>query len=57
MTAASSPVITTYSDDRVALKAWIKAEALALGFADCVIARPDAQAEMARLEEYLKHYY
>ncbi|WP_298145535.1 tRNA epoxyqueuosine(34) reductase QueG [uncultured Acinetobacter sp.] len=57
MTAASSPVITTYSDDRVALKAWIKAEALALGFADCVIARPDAQAEMARLEEYLKRGY
>ncbi len=57
MAAASSPLIPTQTDDPVALKAWIKAEALALGFADCVIAKPDAQAELARLEEYLKRGY
>lgn len=38
-------------------KAWIKAQVLALGFADCVIARPDAQAELPRLKEYLKRGY
>ena len=57
MAAASSPVIPTQTDDPVALKAWIKAEAMALGFADCVIAKPDAQAELPRLEEYLKRGY
>ncbi len=57
MAAASSPLIPTQTDDPVALKAWIKAEALALGFADCVIAKPDAQAELPRLEEYLKRGY
>ena len=30
------------------LKSWIKQQALQLGFADCVIARPDAQAELDR---------
>lgn len=39
------------------LKAWIKQQALQLGFADCVIARPDAQAELARFKEYLKRGY
>ncbi|QSQ95989.1 tRNA epoxyqueuosine(34) reductase QueG [Acinetobacter indicus] len=43
--------------DPVQLKAWIKAQALALGFADCVIARPDAQAELPRLEAYLAQGY
>ena len=43
--------------DPHALKAWIKAQALELGFADCVIAKPDAQAELPRLEEYLKRGY
>lgn len=38
-------------------KAWIKAQALALGFSDCVIARPDAQHEIPRLKEYLKRGY
>ncbi len=57
MTAVTSPVIPTYSDDPWALKAWIKAEALALGFADCVIAKPDAQDELARLQEYLARGY
>ena len=57
MAAVSSPSISTYTDDPVALKAWIKAEAIALGFADCVIARPDAQAELPRLKEYLKRGY
>ena len=28
--------------DPIALKAWIKAQALDLGFSDCVIAKPDA---------------
>lgn len=44
-------------DDPHALKAWIKAQALALGFADCVIAKPDAQAELARFQEYLDRGY
>lgn len=38
-------------------KAWIKAQALELGFSDCVIARPDAQAELPRLKEYLDRGY
>ena len=40
--------------DPQALKAWIKAQALDLGFSDCVIAKPDAQAELERFKEYLK---
>ena len=43
--------------DPIALKAWIKAQALDLGFADCVIAKPDAQAELARFQEYLDRGY
>ncbi|TCM68311.1 epoxyqueuosine reductase [Acinetobacter calcoaceticus] len=43
--------------DPAQLKAWIKQQALDLGFADCVIARPDAQAELARFKEYLKRGY
>ena len=39
------------------VKAWIKAQALALGFSDCVIAQPDAQEELPRLKEYLKRGY
>jgi len=39
------------------LKSWIKQQALQLGFADCVIARPDAQAELPRFKEYLKRGY
>ncbi len=39
------------------LKAWIKAQAIDLGFADCVIAKPDAQAELPRFKEYLKRGY
>lgn len=39
------------------LKAWIKAQALALGFADCVIARPDSQAELERFKLYLARGY
>lgn len=49
--------ITVFQDDPHALKAWIKAQALALGFSDCVIAKPDAQAEIARLKEYLARGY
>lgn len=44
-------------DQPAQLKAWIKAQALALGFADCVIARPDSQAELARFKEYLARGY
>ena len=40
--------------DPQALKAWIKAQALDLGFSDCVIAKPDAQDQMPRFKEYLK---
>ena len=43
--------------DPIALKAWIKAQALDLGFSDCVIAKPDAQAELARFQEYLDRGY
>ncbi|MBD0190388.1 tRNA epoxyqueuosine(34) reductase QueG, partial [Acinetobacter baumannii] len=39
------------------LKAWIKAQALDLGFADCVIAKPDAQEQMPRFLEYLERGY
>ena len=44
-------------DDSEALKKWIKAQALELGFSDCVIAKPDAQAELERFKEYLKRGY
>ena len=43
--------------DPQALKAWIKAQALDLGFSDCVIAKPDAQDQMPRFKEYLKRGY
>ena len=43
--------VTQY--DPLELKQWIKSTALELGFSDCVIARPDAQAELARLKSYL----
>lgn len=55
--STTSAQISLYQDDLVALKTWIKAQALALGFADCVIAKPDAQAELARFQEYLKRGY
>lgn len=45
--------IPTQQFDPHALKAWIKSQALELGFADCVIARPDAQDELPRLKAYL----
>ena len=32
------------------LKTWIKAQALELGFSDCVIAKPDAQDQMRDLK-------
>ena len=54
ISAASIPVL---QHDAIALKQWIKQQALALGFADCVIAKPDAQAQMPRFEEYLKRGY
>lgn len=43
--------------DAEALKQWIKSQALDLGFADCVVAKPDAQVEMVRFQEYLDRGY
>jgi epoxyqueuosine reductase len=56
-TSHSHPTIEIFQDDPVQLKAWIKAQALALGFSDCVIAKPDAQAELDRLRKYLELGY
>jgi len=53
----SLPTIHVHQHDPEAVKAWIKTQALQLGFSDCVIARPDAQAELPRLKEYLKRGY
>ena len=52
--ASSTPSQKTPLDqnDPEALKAWIKAQALELGFSDCVIAKPDAQEELPRFQEY-----
>ena len=58
MSATSfTPSINLQQIDLHELKAWIKDQALQLGFADCVIARPDAQAELPRFKEYLKRGY
>ena len=58
MSATSvTPSIPLQNIDLHELKAWIKDQALQLGFADCVIARPDAQAELPRFKEYLKLVY
>ena len=58
MSATSvTPSIPLQQIDPHELKAWIKNQALQLGFADCVIARPDAQAELPRFKEYLKRGY
>lgn len=43
--------------DSLELKQWIKEQALSLGFSDCVIAKPDAQDQMPRFQEYLKRGY
>lgn len=39
--------------DPIKLKAWIKAQALELGFADCGIAKPDNHEQIQHLEHYL----
>ncbi|MEB3766384.1 tRNA epoxyqueuosine(34) reductase QueG [Acinetobacter sp. MD2] len=53
-----SSTIPLQQFDPQQLKAWIKAEALALGFADCVIAKPASQAkEMPRFLDYLEKGY
>ncbi|NNP72561.1 tRNA epoxyqueuosine(34) reductase QueG [Acinetobacter defluvii] len=58
MSASSSAThIALQQIDPEQLKAWIKEQALQLGFADCVIAQPDAQAELTRFKEYLKRGY
>ena len=57
MATSAQSKIQLNQDDPATLKAWIKAQALALGFSDCVIAKPDAQAELARFKEYLKRGY
>jgi epoxyqueuosine reductase len=56
-TPDSSAQIQAYQYDPAQLKAWIKAQALDLGFSDCVIAKPDAQAELPRLKKYLELGY
>ena len=56
-TPTSQAQIPVYQHDPGELKAWIKAQARELGFSDCVIAKPDAQAELARLQEYLDRGY
>lgn len=55
--STASQNIPVNQQDPETLKAWIKAQALELGFADCVIARPDAQEELPRLQEYLDRGY
>ena len=50
----SSQKIEIQQLDPQQLKTWIKAQALDLGFSDCVIAKPDAQDQMPRFKEYLK---
>src|SRR5690606_33051547 len=58
MTTPDSPSqIPVFQEDLTALKTWIKTQALELGFSDCVIAKPDAQAELPRLQEYLERGY
>mgnify|MGYP000670985271 CR=1 FL=1 len=57
MATSAQSKIQLNQDDPTTLKAWIKAQALALGFSDCVIAKPDAQAELPRFKEYLKRGY
>ncbi len=57
ITPDSPAQIQVFQEDPEALKAWIKVQALELGFSDCVIARPDAQAELPRLQEYLERGY
>ena len=56
MSISSQKIILT-QDDPTQIKQWIKQQALALGFADCVIARPDTKAEVARLKAYLEKGY
>ncbi len=53
----SQAKIQLYQENPSELKAWIKAQALELGFSDCVIAKPDAQVELARLQAYLDRGY
>lgn len=48
MTSSNTSRIAVQQIDPHELKAWIKAQALDLGFADCVIAKPDAQEQMPR---------
>ncbi|MFW1753329.1 tRNA epoxyqueuosine(34) reductase QueG [Acinetobacter wanghuae] len=56
-TSDSQAKIQLYQENPSELKAWIKAQALELGFSDCVIAKPDAQVELARLQAYLDRGY
>ncbi|RKG35521.1 tRNA epoxyqueuosine(34) reductase QueG [Acinetobacter guerrae] len=57
MSSISATSIPVLQYNAIELKQWIKEQALALGFADCVIAKPDAQEQMPRFEEYLKRGY
>lgn len=55
--SSSSQQIKTLQLDPQQLKTWIQQQAFELGFSDCVIAKPDTQAELARFKEYLKRGY
>jgi epoxyqueuosine reductase len=44
-------------NDPIALKAWIKAEARDLGFADCVVAPPNTEDQIPHLQAYLDKGY
>lgn len=57
MVSTSAEPIPLLQNDPAELKQWIKQQALALGFADCVIAQPDAQAQLSHFKEYLKRGY
>lgn len=50
----SLPILDlSLKDDPHALKAWIKAQAMDLGFNDCRIAKPDTRDQLPYLEQYL----
>lgn len=57
MSQSASHQIPCLNHDPHELKQWIKTQALQLGFDDCVIAQPDAQAELSRLQHYLAQGY
>ncbi len=53
MSTSSLTKIAAYNNDPEQLKQWIKAQAYALGFSDCVIAKPETEVELPRLKKYI----